>query len=230
MLVSLQALASQPRSSGWLSQPRGHWQQRWIFIFGAVGFFKSGAFWKFGDSWCHTTRLHVLVTFTEQVVPIHKHITLFWIPSISGTKTVTMKLTKKAAVKLSDYTSITYLLSTSLASCKLKNGFRRFVSHIIAYVTITDFQRHEKRMLIVIHFNPSRSFFYSRVLSTFFYHASLKVLVLCFKTPWLYVSCKSKCIVWSVDWSNFHCCTALKGSPPWKFVGTPRLRIRTTVL
>jgi len=28
----------------------------------------------------------VLVEFTEQVVPIHKHITLFSIPSISGTK------------------------------------------------------------------------------------------------------------------------------------------------
>jgi len=27
--------------------------------------------------------LHVLVTFTEQVLPIHEHITLFWIPSIS---------------------------------------------------------------------------------------------------------------------------------------------------
>jgi len=28
----------------------------------------------------------MLVTFTEQVVPIHKHITSFWIPSISGIK------------------------------------------------------------------------------------------------------------------------------------------------
>jgi len=45
--------------------------------------------------------LHVLVTFTEEVVLKHKQITLFWIPSISGTKTVTMKLTKKTAVKLS---------------------------------------------------------------------------------------------------------------------------------
>jgi len=42
-----------------------------------------------------------------------------------------MKLTKKAAVKLSDYTHITYLLSTSLASCNLKNGFRCFAPHII---------------------------------------------------------------------------------------------------
>jgi len=32
---------------------------------------------------------------------------------------------------LSDYTHITYLLSTSLASCYLKNGLRRCVPHII---------------------------------------------------------------------------------------------------
>ena len=31
----------------------------------------------------------------------------------------------------SDHTPITYLLSTSLASCNLKNGFWRFVPHII---------------------------------------------------------------------------------------------------
>jgi len=51
--------------------------------------------------------LHVLATFTEQVVPIHKYITLFSIPSISATKTVTMKLTKKAEVKLSDHSHFT---------------------------------------------------------------------------------------------------------------------------
>jgi len=28
--------------------------------------------------------LHVLATFTEQVVPIHKHVTFFWTISISG--------------------------------------------------------------------------------------------------------------------------------------------------
>jgi len=38
--------------------------------------------------------LHVLVTFTEQVVAIQKHITLPSIPSISRTKTVIMTLTK----------------------------------------------------------------------------------------------------------------------------------------
>ena len=59
-----------------------------------------------------STLLHVLVTFTEQVVPIQRHITSSWIPSISGTKTATMKPTKKAAVKLSDHNPITYLLST----------------------------------------------------------------------------------------------------------------------
>jgi len=30
--------------------------------------------------------VHVLVTFTEQDVPIHKHITLFWFASISRNK------------------------------------------------------------------------------------------------------------------------------------------------
>ena len=75
-----------------------------------------------------------------------------------GTKTVTMNLTKKSAVKLSDHTHITYLLSTSLASCNLKNWFRCFVPHIRLYVTITNSQRHKKRIHIVIHFNLSRSF------------------------------------------------------------------------
>jgi len=42
-----------------------------------------------------------------------------------------MKLTKTAVVKLSDHTPITYLFSTSLASCNLKSGFRRFVPHIM---------------------------------------------------------------------------------------------------
>jgi len=42
-----------------------------------------------------------------------------------------MKQTKKAAVKLFDHIRIAYLLSTSLASCNLKNGLRRFVPHII---------------------------------------------------------------------------------------------------
>jgi len=37
----------------------------------------------------------VLVILTEKVVSIHKHITLFSITSISGTKTVTMTLTKR---------------------------------------------------------------------------------------------------------------------------------------
>jgi len=40
---------------------------------------------------------------------------------------------EKAAVKLYDHTPITYLLSTSLASCNLKIRLRRFVSHIIRH-------------------------------------------------------------------------------------------------
>jgi len=63
----------------------------------------------------------MLATFTEQVVPIHNHITFFWISSISGTKTVIMKLTKKPAMKLSDKTPITYLLSF-LCNCTVCKG------------------------------------------------------------------------------------------------------------
>jgi len=40
---------------------------------------------------------HVFVTFTEQVVPIRNHIALFWIPSISGTKTVHNETNEKAS-------------------------------------------------------------------------------------------------------------------------------------
>ena len=48
--------------------------------------------------------------------------------------------------------------STSLASCKLK----KHSDVLFQYVTITKSKRHKKRMLIVIHFNPLRSFFYIR--------------------------------------------------------------------
>jgi len=40
----------------------------------------------------------VIAAFTKIVVPIREHITLFWTPSISGAKTATMNLMKKAAV------------------------------------------------------------------------------------------------------------------------------------
>jgi len=40
---------------------------------------------------------------------------------------------------------ITYILSTSLASCNLKNGFRRFVPQLC--LTIANPQRHKRRML-----------------------------------------------------------------------------------
>jgi len=130
--------------------------------------------------------------------------------ALSGTKTVTLKLKKKAAVKLFDHTPITYLLQarnqggeirprkffaplekcvrhcsknlgpsqktlrpswcpklvtgliywvpTSLASCNLENGFRRFVPQIIS--NNNSAQPQKKRMLIVIHFIHLRSFFY----------------------------------------------------------------------
>ena len=72
--------------------------QRRIFIFGALGYLKLALL--------EGLRRLVLTTLTEQVVPIHNHIALFWIPSIPGTKTVIMKSTKKPRVNLSDNTPI----------------------------------------------------------------------------------------------------------------------------
>ena len=66
--------------------------QRRIFIFGALGYFKLGALM---EGMSYKLALHVLVTFIKQVVAIYKQITLFSNPSISGTKTVTMTLTKR---------------------------------------------------------------------------------------------------------------------------------------
>jgi len=40
----------------------------------------------------YKSALHLLTTFTEQVVPIRKDVTLFWIPSISGTTSVSASL------------------------------------------------------------------------------------------------------------------------------------------
>ena len=52
--------------------------QRRIFIFGALGYFKLGAILDgLRRLTSYKLALHVLVTLTEQVVPIHKHITLF---------------------------------------------------------------------------------------------------------------------------------------------------------
>ena len=91
--------------------------QRRIFIFGALGYFKLGALLEGSRRlMSYKLALPVLVTFTEQVVPLYKPITLFWITSTSGTETVIMKLTKKPPVKLSGNTPVTYLLS-SLCNC-----------------------------------------------------------------------------------------------------------------
>jgi len=54
--------------------------------------------------------------------------------------------------------------STSLASCNLTKHSGVLLHKL--YVTIIKSQRHKKRMLIFIHFNPLRSFFYIRGLQT----------------------------------------------------------------
>jgi len=77
----------------------------------------------------YESALHVLATFTEQVVQIHNHIILLWIPSISRTKTVIMKLTKKTAMKLPDNTPVTYLLS-SLCNCTVYKCQLHWIKHL----------------------------------------------------------------------------------------------------
>ena len=78
-----------------------------------------GPFWKGCDDWCHTNQhyrcsLHSLNKLFQFITILIYSV----IPSISGTKTVITKLTKKPAVKLSDNTPITYLLS-SLCNCTI---------------------------------------------------------------------------------------------------------------
>jgi len=51
--------------------------QRRIFIFGSLGYFNLGALLEgLRRLMSYKLALHVLVTFTEQVVPIHNHIML----------------------------------------------------------------------------------------------------------------------------------------------------------
>jgi len=50
-----------------------------IFIFGALGYFKLGAPLEgLQRLMSYKSALHVLATFTEQVVPIHKYITALY--------------------------------------------------------------------------------------------------------------------------------------------------------
>ena len=54
------------------------YEQGRIFIFGALGDFKLGPLLEgLRRLMTYKSAQHVLTTFTEQVVPIHKYITLF---------------------------------------------------------------------------------------------------------------------------------------------------------
>ena len=86
-----------------------------IFIFGALGYFKLGAPL---EGMSYKLAQHLLVTFTGQVVPIHKHVTFLNSFDIRN-KNSHNDTNEKAALKLYDHTPIPYLLSTSLASCKV---------------------------------------------------------------------------------------------------------------
>ena len=68
---------------------------------------------------------------------------------------------KKAAVKSPDYTAITYWVPHwPRVVWKMDSGV---LFHAL-YVTITNSQRRKKGVLIVINFNPLRSFFYRDLL------------------------------------------------------------------
>jgi len=57
--------------------------QRRIFIFGALGYFKVGVLLEgLRRLMSYKLAKHVLVTFTEQVLPIHKHISYFILNSL----------------------------------------------------------------------------------------------------------------------------------------------------
>jgi len=57
--------------------------QWWIFIFGVLGYFKLGVLLEgLGQLRSYKLAPHVLVTFTEQVLPIHKHISYFILNSL----------------------------------------------------------------------------------------------------------------------------------------------------
>jgi len=66
----------------------GPTKQGRILLFGALGYFNWGPLEGLRLPMSYKSEVHVLAEFTEKVVPIHKHITLFRIPSISGTRAV----------------------------------------------------------------------------------------------------------------------------------------------
>jgi len=113
-----------------------------IFVSGDQGYFKLGVLLE-GSRPLMSSKLapHVFVTFTEQVVPIHKHEFILNSVDVSNKK-VTMKLTKNAAVKLFDHTPITYLLS-ALCNCVAVTWQQTFTSSCGSRrLAACDFWRH----------------------------------------------------------------------------------------
>jgi len=59
--------------------PRLAFRKKQIFIFGALGYLKLEALLEgLRRLMSYKLALHVFVTFTEQVVPIHKHTTVLY--------------------------------------------------------------------------------------------------------------------------------------------------------
>ena len=114
--------------------------------------------------------LHVLATFTVQVVPIHKHITVGLLhsefPRYQEQKQ--SQRNKRKRQRWSYLTTLTlhiyWIPHWPRESWKMDSGV---FFHTLC-VTKTNSQRHKKRLPIVIHFNLSRSFVYSKGSQSFF--------------------------------------------------------------
>jgi len=80
--------------------------------------------------------------------------------STKGDPVFTFSLPGRVARPLAPSPSVTPLLTGLVLSEKWRQAF---CSTHYRPTYITKSQRHKKRMLIVIHFNPSRSFFYIEI-------------------------------------------------------------------
>jgi len=106
---------------------------------------------------------HVLITFTEQLVPIHKHITALYSEFHRYQEQKQSQWNQRKRQRWSYLTTATLHIYWVWVShwprviWKMDSG--------VLFHTYTQkyrFLRHKKRKLIVIHFHFSRSFFYSR--------------------------------------------------------------------
>ena len=147
---------------------RYRWHSEANFHFWGPRLFQIGVLLEgLGQLMSYKLAPHLLVTFTEQVVPIHKHISYFIINSlVIRNKDSHNETNEKASGEVIwPHTHCIFIeyLTGLVKSERMDSG----VLFQTLNVTITNSQLHEKGMLIVIHFNPSRSFLYISGSQTF---------------------------------------------------------------